>query len=121
MLDGTWVRYVGEMRRMKGHRGKIFSRIVRRAIVILVVVGHLVVSGSRGWSWCPPHSRNFDDQGFVNRLSSGIVCVQGGTNRFFRSQGSFRRYTFIALLTIDDFESDVGSIDVAAERIGIFV
>ncbi len=85
MLDGTWVRYIGEMRRVQGHRGEIFSSIVRRAVVILVVVGDLVVSASRGWSWRPAYSSHFDDQGFVDSLSSGIVCIQGDTNGFFRS------------------------------------
>lgn len=115
MLNSARVRHGREVRRVQGHGRKVLSSIVGRSVLILIVVGDLVVAPARRWSRRASGRCHLDDEGFVNRLAAGIVGVERGADRFFGAQGTLQRDVFVSLFATDDFQSNVGSVDAAAE------
>lgn len=112
--------YVSEVWRVEGHGREVLSGAIVRPVLIRIVIGDLRVASPRRGSGGSSRS-DFDYQGFFNRLAARIVGVEGGTDGFFRAERTLRAYVLVGQFTGDDLESDVGSIDAAAQGIGIFV
>lgn len=63
-----------------GHGREIFGLVVGRVVVVGIVEGN---AGRGLWG---PGFRNFDDEGFADRLATGEICVQCPTHFLLGSQ-----------------------------------